>query len=322
MFKKLKNVFKRLKEKINHLNKVIKYVQKKIDKCYIVILFDILLCRLIYFLELEEYKKLEFYNINHSLRKTYLNFFKHDVLTPFLYKKDNLVIINNKNKFLQRFDKYIKRDIKNINKISFKEFEETLLKNKKIICRSQNSSFIDSYQIYDLADFRGPGFVLEKAKKNNLVLIEKYIEQHKKLKEITNNLVIINLVTMINKNNVDIVSSYITFKENGETIRGYIDIKKSKLKGHLRDSKNNIYVEQSINNEIPHLQEMINFVKDTAKEINEIKEVEWSLCLDNKGKIHLMDATTWKHFIYAQTPEHLNKKIGLYPYYKKVLFKK
>jgi hypothetical protein len=260
--------------------------------------------------------------MNHSLRKTYLNEAKHDLIKTFLYKKENLVIIKNKEKFIQRFKSHIKSDIQNINKISYKTFEEILEKNKKIICRSANQDFISSYEVYDASKFRGPGFVLEKAKKNNLVFIEKYIEQHKKLKEITDNLVIINLVTMVNKNNIDVISSYISYKENNETIRGYIDIKKGIIKGHLRDKNNNIYKQEVVNYEIPNIEEMVKFVKETAKEIDEIKEVEWSLCLDNKGKIHLMDATTWKHIIFAQTPEYLNKKVGLLPYYKKIIMKK
>ena len=62
--------------------------------------------------------------------------------------------------------------------------------------------------------------------------------------------------------------------------------------------------------------------EETAKEIDEIKEVEWSLCLDTKGKIYLMDANPWKQIIFAQTPEYLNKKVGLLPYYKKVISRK
>ena len=319
MYNWLIKLYKTLKQKLKHLHQVIKYVKKQSGKLYIVILFDIIWCYIVYLLDLEEYKKLEFYNINHSLRKTYLNEAKHDLIKTFLHKKANLVIINNKEKFLQRFKNYIKSEIVNINKISYKEFEETLMKNKKIICRSTNQSFVSSFEIYDAAKFRGPGFVLEKAKKNKLLLVEKYIDQHKKLKEITDNLVVINLVTMINKNNVDVISSYVSFKENNQIIRGYIDLKKEKTKGHFRDSNNNIYENISGEYEIPCLEEMINFVKETAKEITEIKEVEWSLCLDTRGKIHLMDATTWKQIIFAQTPEYLNKKVGLLPYYKKII---
>ena len=67
---------------------------------------------------------------------------------------------------------------------------------------------------------------------------------------------------------------------------------------------------------------MIKIVKETAKEITEIKEVEWSLCLDSRGKIHLMDANTWNNYIFAQIPEFLGKKNGLDNYYRKIVFKK
>ena len=35
-----------------------------------------------------------------------------------------------------------------------------------------------------------------------------------------------------------------------------------------------------------------------------------------------MDACLWKNYLFAQTPEHLNKKVGLLPYYKNILLKK
>ena len=95
MLNRVKNLFKRLKEKVKHLNRVIKYVKKQNDKCYIVILFDIIWCYVVYFMDLEEYKKYEFYNIKHNLRKTYLNDVYHDLMRPFIYKKDYEDIFKN-----------------------------------------------------------------------------------------------------------------------------------------------------------------------------------------------------------------------------------
>ena len=92
MLNRVKNLFKRLREKLRHLNSVIKYVKKQNSKCYIVILFDFIWCYIVYFMDLEEYKKYELYNINHDLRKTYLNDVYHDLMRPFIFKKENIVI--------------------------------------------------------------------------------------------------------------------------------------------------------------------------------------------------------------------------------------
>lgn len=142
MYNWLIKLYKNLSIKLKHLNSVIKYVKKQSNKFYIIILLDIIFCYIVYLLDLEEYKKLEFYNMNHSLRKTYLNEAVHDLIKTFLYKKENLVIIKNKERFLQRFKSYIKSDIYNLNKISYKEFEELLNKNKKIICRRDRKSVV------------------------------------------------------------------------------------------------------------------------------------------------------------------------------------
>ena len=321
MSKKIKKFLKNTEKKLNHLDRVIRSVKADCDKLYVVIMIDMFICYLMYFVNIDEYKVLEFYKMTHTMRKTFLNEIKHNFYKRFLYKKDIIGIIKNKNKFLNRFKSYIKYELVNVNDISYKRFEELLLENKKVLCRSANRDFVSSYEVYDLSKFRGVGFVFEKIKNNKILLCQKNIILHKKLNEISNNLVVIIFVTMINNGKVDLVSSYVSFKEDGEVIRGYIDIKKSCVKGHLRNSKYNIHDMEIINYEIPKMDEMIDYVTKCALEIEEIKEVEWSLCLDNRGKILLMDANTWDNYIFAQIPEFLGKKSGLDNYYRKIIFK-
>lgn len=318
----IEKLYKNIHRKLKHLDRVIRSVKAQCDKFYIVIMFDMFICYLLYFINIDEYKVLEFYKMNHAMRKTFLNEIKHNFYKRFFYKKDVVFVIKDKKKFLKRFDNYIKDDVVNINDISYKKFEDMLLENKKVLCRSLGKKFSSSYELYDLSKFRGVGFVFEKIKNNKLNLCQKCIIQNKKLNEINDNLVVINIVSMINNGKVDIVCAYISFKENDELIKGYIDIKKGVVKGHLRKSDFNIYDMDVINYEIPKLEEMIEYVKKCALEIEEIKEVVWSLCVDSRGKIHLMDADIWDDYIFAQIPEYLGKKGGLNDYYRKIVFKK
>lgn len=322
MIKNMVKMYDNLLRKLKHLDRVIRSVKADCNKFYIVIMFDMFICYLLYFINIDEYKVLEFYKYDHTMRKTFVNEIKHNFYKRFLYKKDIVSIICDKKRFLKRFDSYIKSDIFNINDISYKKFEEILLENKKVLCRGVNRSFSDSYQVYDLSKFRGVGFVFEKIKNNKLLLCEKNIIQNKKLNEISDNLVVINVVTMINNGKADIVCSYISFKDENNLIKGYIDIKKSCIKGHLRKKDFNIYDMDVINYEIPKLEDMIELAKRCALELEEIKEVVWSFCVDNRGKIHLMDADLWEEYIFAQIPEYLGKKSGLDNYYRKIVFKK
>lgn len=322
MIKKMEKLYDNLHRKIKHLDRVIRSVKANCNKFYIVIMFDMFICYLLYFVNIDEYKVLEFYKMNHTMRKTFVNEIKHNFYKRFFYKKDIISVITDKKKFLKRFSSYIKSDIVNVNDISYKKFEEMLLDNKKVLCRGIGRSFVSSYEVYDLSKFRGVGFVFEKIKNNKLFLCQKSIIQNKKLNEISDNLVTINIVSMVNNGKVDIVCSYVSFKEDGELLKGYIDIKKGCIKGHLRKSDFNIYDMDVINYEIPKLDEMISLVKTCALEIEEIKEVVWSLCIDNRGKVHLMDADIWEDYIFAQIPEYVGKKGGLDDYYRKIVFKK
>ena len=50
-----------------------------------------------------------------------------------------------------------------------------------------------------------------------------------------------------------------------------------------------------------------------AKEIKEVKEIEWNICISSK-KVYLIGASLWDDYIYYQMPEY--NKIGLMPYYR------
>lgn len=318
MKKFIKKTYNKIKNDIKHLNQIIKYVYDKENTFVVITFFDILWCKIRYGISLDEYKYYEFYKINSILRESYLTNRKHNKCCRRIIDYNITDVILNKKRFFKRFEKFISREILNANDLSYKQFEDVLLENKKVLCRSTNNSFNDSYQIYNLNDYRGPGFILEKVKSNKLYFVEKMFNQHKLLKNINEDLVMLNIVTLTKNNYTKVLSSFITFKESNKVVYGNIDIKESKVKGHLRFIDGKVYNENIVNYEIPHLNDAIEYAKKLALELEEIGEINWSLGIDNRGKVHLFDASLWDKYYLSQIPEYLNKRVGILSKYREI----
>lgn len=318
MKKFFKKTYNKIKNDIKHLNQIIKYVYDKENTFVVITFFDVLWCKLKYGIMLDEYKHYEFYKINSTLRESYLTNRKHNKFCRRIIDYNITDVILNKKRFIKRFEKTINREILNVNDLSYKQFEDILLENKKIICRSTNDSFNESYQVYNLDDYRGAGFILEKIKSNKLYLVEKMFSQHKLLNNINEDLVMLNIVTLTKENYTKVVSSFITFKDSNKVVYGNIDIKESKVKGRLRFTDGKTYNENVINYEIPHLDASIEYAKKLALELEEIGEVTWSFGIDNRGRVHLFDASLWNQYYLSQIPEYLNRRVGILSKYREI----
>lgn len=315
----IKKFWKKLKYKIKHLCKTVNYVNDRCAKFKILILLEILWCRIVYRTTINEYRIFEYYLINHNKRKTYLNTRKHRSYLFYLSDKKIINILKDKELFGLRFKDYYKREVIDVNKLTFKEYENLCLENKRLICRSNSSSYLSSFKIYDLADYRSPAYMIDSIKKDKKVLVEKCFKTHKQLSEISEDPVIINVTTLCTSDKVEIVSSSIKIKSS-EIISGFIDTKTGTIKGHLKDHDGHNAGNIS-GKEIPKYKEIIKLSKVLAKELEEIKEVEWSFTVNYRGTIYLLDANPYEDFIFEQTPEFLNNRIGLLPTYKKVIKK-
>ncbi|MDD6272311.1 MAG: hypothetical protein PUA90_02185 [bacterium] len=318
MIEKTKKILIGIKNKLKKLNKNIRIITKNTNKIYIIILLDILLCKILYNTSSYEYRIYEFYNINHNKRKTYLSKYRYELKRKIHNNKKILNVINNKEKLNLRLKKYLNREVVNVNSLSYKEFENIMFETKKILCRSINSKFIDSYKIFNLEDFRGPGFILEKIKDDKLLLVEKSFNQNKTLNKISSSLVLINVTTISNDNKSEVLSLTISFKENDKIIKGFIDSKTMCIKGHLR-CNNEIYKEEVIPYKIPHLKDIITYAKSISLELSEQKEIEWSFALSENNDIYLLDANIWDDYEFVQIREYLNNSIGILPKYKNIL---
>ena len=331
MKKELKKFFNYLKKNIKGINRCIKLIKKKSNKSSIVLFFDIWWCYIRYGVDYDEYRIFEFYSLPGFKRDTYMSKCRHQNLENYLCDVKHLAILTNRTKFYIKFKDYLNREYYNIKEISFKEFEELALKKKELICRSNNLKGESNTLILNVKNFRSPAFLLDKAKKNNLVIVESNIKQNKLFDSINPyNMNTVSVVTLLCGNKVDIVSSYVKFGITEEDkydvnsvkhVTGIVDIKTGTIKHKLVSGEDEVYSEHPISKvklvglEIPLFDEIKKVASACALEFDEALEVEWNFVISNT-KVYLINANLWDDYVFAQLPMFSKNKIGLMPYYR------
>lgn len=331
MKKNLKKFFDYLKKHIKGINRSIRLIRKKSSKSRIVLFFDMWWSYIRYGVNYDEYRIFEFYLIPGYKRDTYMSECRHQNLEKHLCDKKHLAILNSREKFYIKFKESLNREFYNIKEMSFKEFEELALKKKELVCRSNNLKGEAGTLTLNVKNFRSPAFLLDKAKKCGLNIVEASIKQNKIFESINPyNMNTVSVVTLLCGNKVDIVSSYVKFGITEEDkydvnsvkhVTGIVDIKTGTIKHKLVSGEDEVYSEHPISKvklvglEIPLFDEIKKVASACALEFDEALEVEWNFVISNT-KVYLINANLWDDYVFAQLPMFSKNKIGLMPYYR------
>jgi len=311
----VKKAFKKILKDLKVFNKNLNYVISRSNELGFILFWDIIWCKIRYGVTSNEYRIFEFYNIDRYKRNTFISKRRYEFLYEKLVNKDIISTITNKEKFISKFKDYLKRDVGNLNKMSFKQVEDLILESKHVIGRSKEASFITSYREYDLKDYRSPAFLAEDMKNNKDYLIEKKFNQIKELNKISP-LVLVNVVSVYNRG-PEIISSSIKFRDNKEIISGYVDLNSKCIIGNFKTEKGINYKEKFEGFEIPKLSSVIETAKLLCEELSELRWVEWTFIIGSK-QIYLVDANIWDDYVFSQIPEFLSDNEGLMTYYKHI----
>ncbi len=311
----IKKAFKKMLKELKVFNNNLNYCANKSNNLGLILFWDILWCKLRYGVTSNEYRIFEFYRIDGCKRNTFMSKRRYDFLKDKLVNEKITSTINNKEKFNKKFKDYLKREVSNINDLSFKQTEDIILESKYVIGRSKEASFLTSYKEYNLTDYRSPAFLEEDMKDNKDYLMEKKFNQYKELNKISN-LVFVNIVSVYNRG-PEIVSSTIKFRDGKEIISGYVDLESKCIVGNFKDENGQNYKENFNGFEIPKLGSCIEITKLLCEELSEIRQVEWTFIIGSK-QIYLVDANIWDDYVFSQIPEFLKNGEGLMTYYKRI----
>ena len=102
-------------------------------------------------------------------------------------------------------------------------------------------------------------------------------------------------------------------------ISGNINVRKGIITGRFKDENGHNYGEDFDGFIVPYFDEIKEKCALLARELEEIRQVEWSFIVGTRGVVNLVDANVWDDYVFSQTPEFLNNKVGLMSYYKKII---
>ncbi|CDA23484.1 uncharacterized protein BN735_00643 [Mycoplasma sp. CAG:611] len=315
--------FKQMMEKINE-------VHKKSKKPRLFIFIDMIVCGFKYQAGYMDYWLFEMYNLNRKERKTILTRGMNNYLIKKYNDPNYIHIFENKDEFLIRFKKYIKRDfliLDGKNKTDFIEFSK---KHNSFMAKPRNGSCGKGIKI--IKDVKDYDKVYNDLYENNLIVLEELIKQNEVLNKLNSSCInTIRIVTINDHDDVSVVASYLrignnnfvdNFNSGGMVVP--IEIENGEIIYPALDKSNNLYEIHPVSKtkikgfEIPDWNEILELSKKLAKEIKEVGIIGWDIALTTKG-IDIVEGNSYPgHDIY-QLPPHRTNNIGVLPRFEKYL---
>lgn len=329
--KKIKYLIKRIcNMNFNNFFNTLNDVHKKTGKNKVYIFFDMIICGFKYQAGYIDYNLFEMYNMNRYERSTVITRGINNEIIKKYNDPEYMKIFNDKIKFNERFNKYLKRDWLELTGNNKKEFAKFCEKHPKFVAKPTKESCGKGVEIIDSTDKKIYDLYND-LYNNKQILVEEIAVQCKKLSDLhpdsINTLRVVTLkgtvVTALlrigNKhNNVD------NFNHEGLCVP--IDIEDGIIKYQAIDKKGNLYEKHPITKKeivgfkVPKWNEVKKICEQAALEIPQVGYIGWDVCV-TKDDICFIEANEFPgHDLYG-LPPHRTNNIGLLPKFQEAMKK-
>ncbi len=307
--------------KKSNLKKVmsdVNFASKIVKKNKVFILIDIIFSSLKYNISIEDYFIFSFFKKDHIERSKWAGTGYMYEYQKYMNVSDKVVSLEDKIIFLQKYNKFVKRDWFVINNLSDLKNAIQYLINKnetKFVAKFSKGQTGSSVEIMYLSDIQDINNLYKYFKNKNYNLIESFVEQSDYLAKISaSGLNTLRVITQINsKDEVEILGARLRLTVNspidnlsagnfavaldvntGEAISDgvYMNIQKVNIKKHpisLYDIKNIC---------IPNWDSIINFVKNVAALDKDLKSVGWDIAILNDSLELIEGNHNWGKTLY------------------------
>ena len=317
---KLNFLFKSIrKTSISRLITVYKAVKKNTKKKFI--LFDILYCCFKYKAAFSDYLEFEFYSLDKNQRETYLTNGKNNEIVRIFNNKDYWHILDNKAKFNDYFNKYLKREYLNPN-FSKEEFNRFIVNKNEIIIKP-----VDGIGGYGIKKVSCKNLKFEEC---NKFLLEEVIKQHDKLAELYDKSVnSVRIFTFFNGKEVFFLQAILKIGNNGITdnfsINGMYAFlnEKGVVITPAIDKNDNIFgihpisKKQILGFKVPLFHEAVDLTLEAAKKIPQIKYIGWDIAITNDGPC-IIEGNSYPG-VFQIKPRFNKNKTGILPKYEQIM---
>ncbi len=329
--KKIKYLIKRIcNMNFNNFFNTLNDVHKKTGKNKVYIFFDMIICGFKYQAGYIDYNLFEMYNMNRYERSTVITRGINNEIIKKYNDPEYMKIFNDKVKFNERFNKYLKRDWLELTGNNKKEFAKFCEKHPKFVAKPTKESCGKGVEIIDSTDKKIYDLYND-LYNNKQILVEEIAVQCKKLSDLhpdsINTLRVVTLkgtvVTALlrignNHNNVD------NFNHEGLCVP--IDIEDGIIKYKAIDKKGNLYEKHPITKKeivgfkVPKWNEVKKICEQAALEIPQVGYIGWDVCV-TKDDICFIEANEFPgHDLYG-LPPHRTNNIGLLPKFQEAMKK-
>ena len=329
--KKIKYLIKRIcNMNFSNFFNTLNDVHKKTGKNKVYIFFDMIICGFKYQAGYIDYNLFEMYNMNRYERSTVITRGINNEIIKKYNDPEYMKIFNDKIKFNERFNKYLKRDWLELTGNNKKEFAKFCEKHPKFVAKPTKESCGKGVEIIDSTDKKIYDLYND-LYNNKQILVEEIAVQCKKLSDLhpdsINTLRVVTLkgtvVTALlrignNHNNVD------NFNHEGLCVP--IDIEDGIVKYQAIDKKGNLYEKHPITKKeivgfkVPKWNEVKKICEQAALEIPQVGYIGWDVCV-TKDDICFIEANEFPgHDLYG-LPPHRTNNIGLLPKFQEAMKK-
>lgn len=308
--------------------KTIRNVHKKSKKNSIFIFFDVIYCGLKYQAGYMDYELFEMYNMNRFERSTVITRGINNEIINKYNDPQYMKIFNDKIKFNERFNEYLKRDWLELTGDNLDEFEKFCEKHLEFIAKPTKESCGKGVELITVGK-QDCKKIYKKLFKTKRILVEEVVKQCSELSKLhptsINTLRVVTLKGMV-------VTALLRIGNNGNHVDNFnheglcvpIDIEDGKIKYPAIDKKGNLYErhpsteEEIIGFVVPRWDEVKEFCERAALEVPQVGYVGWDVCVTNDD-ICFIEANEFPgHDLYG-LPPHRENNMGLLPKFKEAM---
>lgn len=317
------------------LGKVIDRVHEKSGQNRVYTFFDMINCAIRYGAGYHDYLIFGFWDMNHRQRDTYVTRMRNKRLNMLTNDEAYTDIFDKKNQFDARFAEFLGRDFRDVAKLTFEDFTAFMAdkdvifakpnvgESGKGIQRLEKSRFGDLREMYDYV--KNPA--------NNFGVIEEQLVQHPDLNTLYP--LAINsyrIVTLLVDGEVHCVYAVSKCGNAGKFVDNMendglccpIDQETGKIAGCAHTSaliNYDVHPYTGVKLEgfqLPYVPEAIALTKKAALVVPQVRYIGWDVCVTPSGPA-IIEGNTYPGYDFWQLPEHTPDKIGLWPWFKKMI---
>lgn len=315
------------------ISKVLNSVHEKTGKNRFFILCDIIVCAIRYGAGYNDYDIFEFYNIKHNKRKTFVTRFKNKKLITMLNNPDYSDLFDKKNQFNAKFKNYLGRDTIDMTTASLNDFKKFLQGKDIIFVKPNDGDSGRGIEKINVNDYANPTTLYDYIRSKNFGVAEEMVHQHPEMAKLHPNSVnCIRIQTIVVDGKPQVVYAACKAGNGGHFVDNLgfdgvnipVDLKTGELVKYGRTEHGQIYTEHPYTHvkfegfKIPLFKEAMDMCLKASLEVPEVGFVGWDVYIGQKAP-GIIEGNNYPDYYFWQLPVHNPERVGLLPYYKKLL---